>query len=221
MGKYQKAMHDFTAMCVLDGFKNDAYAQSMERNLRIIADLEAKEILKDRVDRLPSKTFMGAYLDSFRKDNVPETKPKDVETGDGQFELAQYYLGQGDYSQAMEAYEKAVELNTTHMAKALNMRGTFTFLMGNSQNAILDFDKAIELDPNYVQTYIKRASIFMEQGNLEKTFAEFDTAISIDADDPNIYYHRYGSWSDCLLVVCHDRPSRMRLLTPTEDSCFE
>lgn len=196
-------MHDFTAMCVLDGFKNETYAQSMERNLKKIADIKAKEIMKGRVDRLPSKTFMSAYLDSFRKVDIPETKPEDVETGDGQFQLAQYYLGQREYQQAMEAYEKAVELNTTHMAKALNMRGTFTFLTGNSQKAILDFDKAIEVDSNYVQTYIKRGSIYMEQGNLEKTFTEFETAISIDAEDPNIYYHRYGSWSSCPLVVCH------------------
>ncbi|KAK3808715.1 MAG: mitochondrial outer membrane 72K protein [Benniella sp.] len=189
-GKYLEALHDFTAMCVLDEFKNEGYAQSMERNLKKIASIKAQEILAERVDRLPSKTFMSAYLDSFRKTEVPETKPEDVETGDGQFELAQYYLGQREYQQAMEAYEKAIELNTTHMAKALNMRGTFTFLMGNSQKALVDFDKAIELDPNYVQTYIKRGSIYMEQENLAKTFAEFDTALSIDAEDPNIYYHR-------------------------------
>ncbi|KAG0240377.1 hypothetical protein B0O80DRAFT_381294 [Mortierella sp. GBAus27b] len=190
MNKYQEAMHDFTAMCVLDGFKNDSYAQSMERNLKKIADIKAKEILKERVDRLPSKTFMSAYLDSFRKIELPETKPEDVTTGDGQFELAQYYLGQREYQNSMEAYEKAVELNTTHMAKALNMRGTFIFLMGNSAKALEDFDKAIEVDPNYVQTYIKRGSVYMEQGDLAKTFGEFTTAIGIDPTDPNIYYHR-------------------------------
>ncbi|KAF9436419.1 TOM (translocase of outer membrane) complex component [Entomortierella beljakovae] len=189
-GKYQDAMHDYTALCILDGFKNESFAQSMERNLKMVADAKAKEILRTREERLPSKTFTSAYLDSFRKTNVPEIKPEEEETGDAQFQLAEYYLGQREYQKAMEAYDKAIELNTTHLAKALNMRGTFTFLMGDGKKALLDFNKAIEADPNYIQTYIKRGSIFMEQGDAEKTFNEFETAISIDPEDPNIYYHR-------------------------------
>lgn len=46
------------------------------------------------------------------------------------------------------------------------MRGTFTFLMGNPKDALEDFNKAIEVDGTYLQTYIKRASIYMEQGSL-------------------------------------------------------
>ncbi|KAF9428379.1 TOM (translocase of outer membrane) complex component [Podila epigama] len=190
LGKHQEAMHDFTALCILDGFKNETFAQSMERNLKLVADAKAKEILKTREDRLPSSTFISAYLDSFRKMPTPEEKPEEEETGDAQFQLAEYYVGQRQYKQAMEAYNKAIELDATHMAKALNMRGTFTFLMGDSKKALVDFDKAIEIDPNYVQTYIKRGSIFMEQADAARTFQEFETAISIDAKDPNIYYHR-------------------------------
>ncbi|KAF9373416.1 TOM (translocase of outer membrane) complex component [Podila verticillata] len=190
VGRHQEAMHDFTALCILDGFKNEGFAQSMEKNLKLVADVKAKEILKNREDRLPSATFMSAYLDSFRKTNIPDEKPVDDETGDAQFELAEYYVSKRQYQQAVDAYNKAIELDTTHMAKALNMRGTFTFLMGDSKKALVDFDKAIELDPNYVQTYIKRGSIFMEQADAPKTFQEFDTAISIEPTDPNIYYHR-------------------------------
>ncbi|KAF9924322.1 TOM (translocase of outer membrane) complex component [Modicella reniformis] len=80
------------------------------------------------------------------------------------------------------------------MAKALNMRGTFTFLMGNGTKAIADLNKAVELDPSYVQTYIKRGSIYMEQGDITTTIGEFETAISTDAEDPNIYYHRGQVW---------------------------
>jgi len=75
--------------------------------------------------------------------------------------------------------------------------------MGDGKKALVDFNKAIELDPNYVQTYIKRGSIFMEQGDAEKTFNEFETAISIDAEDPNIYYHRYVAMFSCLFLYAY------------------
>lgn len=41
--------------------------------------------------------------------------------------------------------------------------GTFAFLKGNTAEALDYFNKAIEADPKYVQSYIKRSSIYMER----------------------------------------------------------
>lgn len=46
--------------------------------------------------------------------------------------------------------------------------GTFAFLKGNTAEALTYFNKAIEADPKYVQSYIKRSSIYMEQGMFVK-----------------------------------------------------
>jgi import receptor subunit TOM70 len=70
------------------------------------------------------------------------------------------------------------------------------------------------LDPSYVQCYLKRASIYVEQGkwkvahtlssshflsitieNIVAAFKEIDDAIAINAADPDIYYHRGQSKS--------------------------
>ncbi|KAG0258442.1 TOM (translocase of outer membrane) complex component [Actinomortierella ambigua] len=189
-GKTQEALNDYTALCILDGFKNESFAQSMERTLKKLSDTKAKAILATREERLPSVTFISAYLDSFRKTAVPEVEAPNDEDGDHQFERAEYFISKRMYSEAFQAYQKAIELNTTHMAKALNMRGTFVFLMGDGKKALEDFNKSIEIDPTYVQTFIKRGSIYMEQGDAAKTFEEFDNAIKVNEKDPNIYYHR-------------------------------
>lgn len=70
----------------------------------------------------------------------------------------------------MEACEKAVELGCSkaYQAYALNLMGTFAFLKGNTAEALTYFNKAIEADPKYVQSYIKRSSIYMEQGMFVK-----------------------------------------------------
>lgn len=44
--------------------------------------------------------------------------------------------------------------------------------------------------PSFTQSWVKIASVYMEQGNAEKAFDSFEEAIKHDANDPDIYYHR-------------------------------
>jgi tetratricopeptide (TPR) repeat protein len=93
----------------------------------------------------------------------------DEETGDAYYAKAFRAVQNRDYDTALEACEKAVELGCSkaYQAYALNMMGTFTFLKGNTTAALEYFDKAIEADPKYVQSLIKRSSIYMEQGRVK------------------------------------------------------
>ena len=43
------------------------------------------------------------------------------------------------------------------------MRGTFRYLRGDSDSALEDLNKSLELDPSLVQSYVKRASMHLEQ----------------------------------------------------------
>lgn len=90
----------------------------------------------------------------------------DDESGDGYYVKAYRAIANKDYTAACEAVEKAVELGCSrqYQAHALNLMGTFAFLKGNTASALDYFNKAIEADPKFVQSYIKRSSIYMEQG---------------------------------------------------------
>ncbi|KAI8991269.1 hypothetical protein BDF20DRAFT_904021 [Mycotypha africana] len=191
-GELEDALYDFTCVCILDSFKNDAASQAMERVLKLVSEKKAKEIMKTKKPRLPSPTFVNAYLDSFRPVVQDLASIADEETGDAYYAKAYRAIAEKDYNSALEACEKAVELGCSkaYQAYALNLMGTFAFLKGNTSQALDYFNKAIEADPKYVQSYIKRSSIYMEQGDVESTFKQFDEAIAINPSDPDIYYHR-------------------------------
>ncbi|CEI99284.1 TOM (translocase of outer membrane) complex component [Rhizopus azygosporus] len=188
----ENALYDFTCVCILDAFKNETASKSMERVLKLLSERKAKEIMKTKTPRLPSSTFVSAYLDSFRPVVQDLSGVADDESGDGYYVKAYRAIANKDYTAACEAVEKAVELGCSrqYQAHALNLMGTFAFLKGNTASALDYFNKAIEADPKFVQSYIKRSSIYMEQGNIESTYKQFDEAIAINPSDPDIYYHR-------------------------------
>ncbi|KAL7321259.1 TOM (translocase of outer membrane) complex component [Mucor circinelloides] len=191
-GDLENSLYDFTCVCILDAFKNDAASKAMERVLKLVSENRAKEIMKTKKPRLPSPTFVSAYLDSFRPVVQDLASIPDEETGDAYYAKAYRAIAEKDYSGALEACEKAVELGCSkaYQAYALNLMGTFAFLKGNTAEALTWFNKAIEADPKYVQSYIKRSSIYMEQGDVETTFKQFEDAVAINPSDPDIYYHR-------------------------------
>ncbi|KAF1982704.1 mitochondrial precursor proteins import receptor [Aulographum hederae CBS 113979] len=199
VGKFSEALLDYTASCIIDGFRNEASAQSVERLLKKVAEKRSKEILKDKEKRLPSPTFVSNYLQSFRPQPAPagleETAELDDNSGKGQLKKGLIAMGRrsGDgYTEAAQAFEKAVDLGDLgeHEAFAYNMRGTFKYLRGDNEEALADLTKSIELQPSMTQSFIKRASMHLELGNREAASNDFEQAEAQNPNDPDIYYHR-------------------------------
>ena len=64
------------------------------------------------------------------------------------------YYDDGQYQQAIEAYDKAIKLNP-NVAIGYGHRGLSYLGLGQNERAIEDFDKAIELDPDNAEAYNK------------------------------------------------------------------
>lgn len=195
--KYNEALLDFTASCIIDGFRNDVSAQSIERLLKKVAEQKAADIMKSKTKKLPSATFVTNYLQSFRPKQLPEgLDSSDIaeDSGKGQLRkglhVMQTRTGKG-YYEAQSAFNKAIELGGLEQYEALayNMRGTFEYLKG-SETAMDDLNKSIELDKSLIQSYVKRASMHLESGDREVANADFETALGQNDQDPDIYYHR-------------------------------
>ncbi|KAF2846528.1 mitochondrial precursor protein [Plenodomus tracheiphilus IPT5] len=194
-----EALLDYTASCIIDGFRNESSAQSVERLLKKVAETKGKAILASKEKKLPSPTFVTNYLQSFRPKPSPEGLTDDAEleeeTGKGQLRKGLNAMatktGEG-YNEAAAAFVRAVELGDLgeHEAFAYNMRGTFSYLKGDNEDALRDMDKSIELQPTLTQSFIKRASMHLELANPDAAEADFASALEQNANDPDIYYHR-------------------------------
>lgn len=197
--KFSEALLDFTASCIIDGFRNESSAQAVERLLKKVAEAKGKAILASKDKRLPSPTFVTNYLQSFRARPPPagleltEEIPED--TGKGQLQLGLRAMDKktGDgYEEAAAAFDKALELDELeeHEAFAYNMRGTFRYLRGENLEALSDLTKSVDLQPSLTQSFIKRASMHLELGNKDAAAEDFEKAMEQNNDDPDIYYHR-------------------------------
>jgi import receptor subunit TOM70 len=194
LDRFEEALRDFTAATILDKFQNETAAQAVERVLRRIATSKAVETLASREKRLPSFTFISAYLAAFRPRPIL-TLPETPSTGDETLLLAFQALQATDYAHAVTLVNEAIDQGITESwsqgrAEALNLRGTFKFLVGDSAGAKDDFEASISILPSLTQSWVKIASVHMEQGNPELAFDAFEQAIGHNAQDPDIYYHR-------------------------------
>lgn len=168
-----EALLDYTASCIIDGFRNESSAQSVERLLKKVAEAKGKAILASKEKKLPSPTFVTNYLQSFRPKPPPEGLDDDAEldeeSGKGQLRKGLRAMSTKTaegYAEAAAAFDRALELNELdeHEAFAYNMRGTFRYLKGDSDDALRDMDKSVELQPSLTQSFIKRASMHLELG---------------------------------------------------------
>ena len=169
--KFSEALLDFTASCILDSFQNETSAQSVERLLKKLAETKGREMLASKPKKLPSATFVTNYLQSFRAKPYPpgldEHATPNASSGDSWLWAGLDAVAKrtaASYDEAAAAFNRAMELGTSHEALALNWRGTFRYLKGDSKEALEDLSKSIELDPSLTQSYIKRASMSLELG---------------------------------------------------------
>ncbi|KAK0568147.1 TOM (translocase of outer membrane) complex component [Tilletia horrida] len=189
-----QALTDFTAVAILGQFKNEEATASVERVLKQLAEAQAKEIIRTREPKLPSSTFITAYLDAFRRKDPP-TLPTDREPTEGDKLLIEAYraIAQKEYTLANTKLNLAIEAGLSGSdfeAHAYNMRGTFKFIIGDAPGALEDLNRSTELKPNYVQSWVKKASVLMELSDKDEAFRVFDRAVAEDGSDPDIYYHR-------------------------------
>lgn len=135
--------------------------------------------------------------------------PEDPTFADNALINALHALQTADYTHSWSFVNGALEeglSNDTLKAEALNLRGTFKsasslisdnssnlplrFLVNDVKGAEEDLLASIELIPSFTQSWVKIASVYMEQGNPDKTFEAFEEAIKHNPNDPDIYYHR-------------------------------
>ena len=88
------------------------------------------------------------------------------------------YKGLGNYRQAIEDYNRAIEIKPDY-AEAYNNRGNAYNGLGNYRQAIEDYNRAIEIKPDYADAYNNRGIAYNSLGNYRQAIEDYDRAIEI------------------------------------------
>ncbi|KAJ3898725.1 ADP/ATP carrier receptor [Lentinula edodes] len=190
--QYSEALRDFTATTVLEKFTNQATPLAVERVLKTMSPKNAQDILKSRGPKLPPATFISAYFAAFRPRDLPAL-PEAPSEGDQTLIESFKALEEHDYQRSFELIQRALETGVSWdvgKSEALNLRGTYKFLIGDVEGAKDDLNESIQLVASFTQSLVKIASVYMEQGQTDKAFECFEEAIKHNPEDPDIYYHR-------------------------------
>ncbi|KAJ2553303.1 TOM (translocase of outer membrane) complex component [Coemansia sp. RSA 1933] len=197
--RFRDSLYDFTTACILEDFKNNLAAGSAERVLKKLAEAEARERVEKRQPRLPSKSFISGYLNSFRS-NGEEAVAEDGESlskADTLYNEALGLIASQQYAEAIETIDKAVEaLEEADADKAVraddiySLRGMFHFLKSSLDQAVADLDKALEINPGHVRTYLRKANLFSEKKDLEGVDRLLDRAVEADPEDAEVYFQK-------------------------------
>ncbi len=95
------------------------------------------------------------------------------------------YYKQGQYSDAINDYSKASSLDPSiqlpNYADAHKARGDAYYKQGNKySNAISDYTKVIELDPNYADAYKARGDAYYQQSKYSNAKSDYRKARGLD-----------------------------------------
>ncbi|WXR62628.1 tetratricopeptide repeat protein [Peptostreptococcaceae bacterium AGR-M142] len=93
------------------------------------------------------------------------------------------------WDSALEIADKIINENNTEFG-IVARRGYIKFMLERYIYAIEDYNKAIELDKNYVQAYYGRGIVYRIQEEYEKAIEDYNKAIELDENYVQAYYGR-------------------------------
>ncbi len=90
--------------------------------------------------------------------------------------------------EALEAYKKAVELNTNAAGALVNL-GTIHYHLHKFKEAADYYQRAIDVDPRYALAHFNLGNLRDEQGHLEQALEHYATALKLNPDYADAHYN--------------------------------
>ena len=98
--------------------------------------------------------------------------------------------GLQQFQEAINAYNEALRLNSDRDEGTTFNRGRCHFEMKEYQKALVDFNRCLELDPDWAWAFAARAHVHLVLGNLKQAIADCDAAIKYQPNYIESYFTR-------------------------------
>ncbi|XP_060031436.1 tetratricopeptide repeat protein 6 isoform X2 [Erinaceus europaeus] len=169
--------HD-KAIQVLDGF-------TLRRPDMAMYTMLAKALMKAKKNKEALKMFKKA-LDVFsHSDKGPNAV---AASSDCLYHMGLCYLEDGNAHMALDTFTKAVKANP-NFAEGFYQRGLCKVKL-RKHTSILDFNRAITINPNHYQAYLSRAAFYGLKGRYSKAILNCNEAIKIYPKSVRAYIYR-------------------------------
>ncbi|MGL6107763.1 tetratricopeptide repeat protein [Romboutsia sp.] len=106
------------------------------------------------------------------------------------------YYQKRDYSNALEYYEKALEIDENYYKTYYYMANTFSYMLGGMPKSIEYYNRCIELNDKFYFAYIDKASILKVLGRNEEQIETLEKAIKQSPHIGNAYSRLVNAYDD-------------------------
>ncbi len=113
------------------------------------------------------------------------------------------FYNQKEFSKAIQAYQKVIELDPTYV-EAYNNLGIIYQTMGDAKSAFGAYQKATEINPRYAKGYNNLGLLFLLEGRYEEALEVFQKALAINANhieshiNLGILFKKKGQWENAI-----------------------
>ena len=94
----------------------------------------------------------------------------------------------GRYDEALQAYDRAIEIDPS-LAAAWNNKGLALYDLGKYYEAIKAYDEAIRLYPNFADAWSNKGITLIKQGKHDEAIKAYDEAIRLDPNHVDTWYN--------------------------------
>ncbi|KAI0278444.1 hypothetical protein BC826DRAFT_1113408 [Russula brevipes] len=164
--RYEEALRDYTATTILGKFQNDAAGRSVER---VLEKLSKRKPLRSSqaVSAVSLLTHSSPPISRHSVHVRLPTLPENPSTGDNTLILALEALGASDYAHSFTLVTRPLNRvyrgNMEERKRSISVALSSWFLIGDTDGAKVDFEESVQLLPSYTQSWVKIASVHMEQ----------------------------------------------------------
>ena len=186
IGKVHKALPFFKIALKANPKVTQFWLSYIDALLKLGRMTDAKALF----DKAKSKGLKGDGLEQLRErlntyackvSNIHEPLKNQLQPIINLYNQRQYQEALNQASELLKQFPNYVVL--------LNAIGSINENLGNLEESIAAYKKALSIEPNYAETYYKMGNALKQQGKIDEALKAYKKALTIKPDYPNAWYN--------------------------------